>query len=91
MDTTVGVGGGVGGTASGTRVTAGAGASTGAGTKTSVGLAAGVTIRATVCFVELQVGRSRTATAASGTRANDLFMNPVSPIYAVTGSIRSRR
>jgi hypothetical protein len=72
IDTTVGVGIGVDGMTWGARVAGGRGGSTGAGTKTSVGLAAGVTIRATVCFVELQVGNvASTAPAAASARIED--------------------
>jgi hypothetical protein len=62
--TTGGVGVGVDRTGWGARVAGGGGGSTGAGTKTSAGLAAGVTIRATVCFVEVQVGKKRSERAA---------------------------
>lgn len=69
--TTVGVGVGVDRTGWGARV-AGGGGSTGAGTKTSAGLAAGVTIRATVCFVEVQVGNvASAAPAAASARIED--------------------
>jgi hypothetical protein len=74
MGATVGVGDGRGaeGLAWGTRVAGGGGGSTGAGTKTSAGLAAGVTIRATVCFVERQVGNvARTTPAAARARIED--------------------
>jgi hypothetical protein len=69
----VGVGGGVDGLAWGARVAGEGGVSTGgAGTKTSVGLAAGVTIRATVCFVELHVGNvASAAPAAASARIED--------------------
>jgi hypothetical protein len=44
----------------------------GTGTKTSVGRAAGVTIRATVCFVPLHVAKvASTATAAASNRIED--------------------
>ena len=69
MGTTVGVGGGG---AWGARVAGGGGGSAGAGTKTSVGLAAGVKIRATVCFVEEQVGNvASAAPAAVSARSED--------------------
>jgi hypothetical protein len=68
----VGEGGGdgltgeTGGAVWGARVAAaGGGGSTGADTKTSAGLAAGVTIRATVCFVEEQVGNVAIAAPAA--------------------------
>jgi hypothetical protein len=72
IETTVGDGGGVGGLAWGTWVAGGGGGSEGAGTKTSAGLAAGVTIRATVCFVERHVGNvARAAPAAASARIED--------------------
>ena len=51
--------------ARGARVAGGGGGSIGAGTKTSVGLAAGSTIRATVCFVERHVGSVASAAPAA--------------------------
>jgi hypothetical protein len=72
IGTTVEVGGGVDGAGRGARVAGGGGGSTGAGTKTSVGLTAGVTIRATVCFVEVHVGNvARTAPTAASARIED--------------------
>jgi hypothetical protein len=72
IGTTAGVGGGVDGAGRGAGVAGGGGGSTGAGTKTSVGLAAGVTIRATVCFVEVHVGNvASTAPAAASARIED--------------------
>ena len=81
MGATVGVGdgGGAEGLAWGTRVAGGGGGSTGAGTKTSAGLAAGVTIRATVCFVERQVGNVASA-AANEAMTRNFFMIAPSPI-----------
>jgi hypothetical protein len=67
------------GLAWGTRVAGGGGGSTGAGTKTSAGLAAGVTIRATVCFVERQVGKIASA-AANEAMTRNFFMIAPSPI-----------
>jgi hypothetical protein len=63
----VGVGLGMGGAVAGIAeaTPAGAAGAGSAGTKISVGTAAGVTTRATVCRVVRQVGRSRTAVAAS--------------------------
>ena len=70
---TVGLGDGVAGFAWGARVGWGPEGSAGAGgTKTSVGLAAGVTIRATVCRVELHVGNvARAAPPAARARNED--------------------
>ena len=73
MDTAVGVIGGAAG---------GGGADVGeigsAGTNTSVGAGRGVTIRATVCRVDRQVGSIRSATPASDAKPNNRLKRPES-------------